>query len=689
MTQTGASADSGSSNQISGALNNQAAELARHIGNTEFLNLNAPLKARQPVMLGEARVDLSYSQRALEYQRLVEIKRILRFGFIEVGGTRTEPFRFNLVPGASFPAESPGLEGFIFTERELARKYGAEHSAALLPDYLRYTKTLLRRLNGTHQQLRELSAIKSSQASPLERYQRFISFLTDYVETLRHEVRLLDQARWSHHSRTYHLFARAFNHREHRSQRGVDNSQMSGRLFADFSIGDLEYFRERGFDTLRWMGVYPAGQACAKGTAGGSPFAVQRYEVDPSYGTTKEVRQFGHMAARLGMRQMFELVLNHTAVDADLVSTHPTLYVYTRHRPSDLTGYHFVDSPTHGQIWIRNGGWKNLDTGKREYWTDTLQLDFSNPDTRDLVIAQVKDLIRTYGVQSFRIDSAYQLLNRYFEGNWNGEMRAPLPEREFLDRLITEIKVEFPSVAFVAEAFDGWDDLSECGFDLIYGINDMRRRGGHMHRGWHDSLVSRDPWRIHQALRRAEFLHWQEGGADMLSFFGQHDKTAPWNELGDWKWGAAALTLLKPGALSVYSGTEAQFEAPCKEDRKMITFNEPTQIDWKGLHSDFGLFQKKLGELFARMQDRLGELTFQAVAPTQPGENWVGYVITGAGKGVTGEKVLVIANPTAHPTQVNITRPDLGIQDLNIDLQKCGRDGFEVICLPADSAPLH
>ncbi|NDC38480.1 MAG: hypothetical protein EBZ48_10565, partial [Proteobacteria bacterium] len=313
----------------------------------------------------------------------------------------------------------------------------------------------------------------------------------------------------------------------------------------------------------------------------------------------------------------------------------------------------------------------------------------SNPDTRDLVIAQVKDLIEIYGVQSFRIDSAYQLLNRYFEGNWNGEMQAPIPEREFLDRLITEIKSEFPGVAFVAEAFDGWDDLSECGFDLIYGINDMLRRGGHMHHGWHDSLVSRDPWRIRQALRRAEFLHWQEGGADMLTFFGQHDKTAPWNELGEWKWGAAALTLLKPGALSVYSGTDAQFEAPCKEDRKMITFNEPTKINWKGLHSDFGLFQRRLGELFARMHDRLGELTFQTLLPTNHEERWVGYIITGNTLGAAGEKVIVIANPSDHPTTVTVSRPDLGIDSLSLPLQRCGPEGFEIITLPGSTAPLH
>ncbi|NDC38827.1 MAG: hypothetical protein EBZ48_12380, partial [Proteobacteria bacterium] len=318
MNQTGASSNPGSGSSNS-SLSHLPPELTRHIKAPEVYDLRATLPPRHPVSLGVERANLSYSQRTSEYQRLVEIKRTLRFGVLEPGGTRTEPFKFHIAPGLSIPAESPGLEGFLFTEREIARIHGEERSAALVSDYLHYTKSLLKKLTGTHEQLRELSAIKNFDGSASERYRRFIGLLTTYVETLRSEVRTLDKARWSHHSRTYHLFARAFNHREHRAERGSSNARMTGRLFADFNVHDLGYFREGGFDTLRWMGVYPMGQLCAKGNAGGSPFAVKRYEVEPCHGTKQEVQRFAKMSARLGIRQMFELVLNHTAVDADLV----------------------------------------------------------------------------------------------------------------------------------------------------------------------------------------------------------------------------------------------------------------------------------------------------------------------------------------------------------------------------------
>jgi hypothetical protein len=68
-----------------------------------------------PATLGYERAQLSNYQRTVEYQRLVEIKRTLRFGIVEPGGNHTEPFRFTVAPGISFPAESPGLEGFLFT----------------------------------------------------------------------------------------------------------------------------------------------------------------------------------------------------------------------------------------------------------------------------------------------------------------------------------------------------------------------------------------------------------------------------------------------------------------------------------------------------------------------------------------------------------------------------------------------
>ena len=642
---------------------------------------NSGQKANVSAELGHTTQELSHLQRTIEYQRLVELKRALRFGVIESGGNHTEPFRFILPSGASVPSESPGLEGFMFTERLVVRNFGEQQSAALLPHYLHHVDALLSGLTGTFKIRGELREIEQSDAPQLQRYRAFIGLVRGYIEELRADVRRLDRARWSHSSRTYHLFARAFDLAALREVSGLERLELTGRIFADMSLSDIQHLRTGSIDTLRWMGIYPIGERCAKGIAGGSPFSVRRYEVDPLHGTIEEVQKLIRDSATLGIRHMFELVLNHTAVDADLVESHPTLFVHTRTKPDDSTGYYHLKSDIHGDIWIRNGGWKNLDTGTREYWTDTLQLDFSNPDTRDLVIAQVKDLIKGYGVQSFRIDSAYQLLNRYFIANWREEMQFPFPEREFLDRLLTEVKTEYPTVAFVAEAFDGWDELSECGFDLIYGINDMIRRGGHRHHGWHDALVSRDSERIRHSLQRAEFLHWQEGGADMLCFFGQHDKTAPWNEFGEWKWGAAALTLMKPGALSIYAGAEAEFEAPCKEDRKMITFNEPVVIRWDGLRSEFGSFIRSLSEMYAAFRDRLGELQFEALEPDMAGESWVGFAVRSS-TNLTGEKILVLANPADHPTNVTIRRHDLGIELLEVVMERCGKNGVELIYLP-------
>jgi hypothetical protein len=89
------------------------------------------------------------------------------------------------------------------------------------------------------------------------------------------------------------------------------------------------------------------------------------------------------------------------------------------------------------------------------------------------------------------------------------------------------------------------------------------------------------------------------------------------------------------------------------------------------------------------MQDRLGELTFHALEPAAAEESWVGYVITATGGAKGGEKVVVVANPCNEATAVTISRPDLGLAQLTLNLPGCGQESFEIIGIPADEALAH
>jgi hypothetical protein len=373
--------------------------------------------------------------------------------------------------------------------------------------------------------------------------------------------------------------------------------------------------------------------------------------------------------------------LNHTSADSQLLEWNPRFFVHTQQKPEDETGYYHYKSDRHGEFWIRHGGY--LDNEKRVYWDDTLQLDISNPDTRRMLGQITCEIVRCYGPHGLRFDAVENMVHEQWMRCWgeDGGQKRQLPKEELLAEIVHEVKARYPTVTCIAEAYKWWDKMSEMGFDLIYGLEDMSREVAVQHRGWQASLVSRDPSRIREALRRAEFLHWQEGGADMVTFWGHQDKEAPWRIFGEnWKWGAAALTILKPGPLNFYASSEAVFESPDSDgDKKVLSFNHPVTIDWSGTAAPFGKFQRGLLAYYRKLERELGsQLHFHVLEPKDPAETWVGYVIREMNAGSDARKVIVVANPADTATKVSIHRPDLQIRDFSRELGPCGEKGVRI-----------
>ncbi|NMC62325.1 MAG: hypothetical protein GYA55_04085, partial [SAR324 cluster bacterium] len=326
---------------------------------------------------------------------------------------------------------------------------------------------------------------------------------------------------------------------------------------------------------------------------------------------------------------------------------------------------------------------------ERYYWDDTLQLDISNPKTRQVLIGVVKDLVKLYGVYGFRVDMAYQLLHEPFRLNWANETKFPLSDRfedEFLVQLIREVKAEYPRVAFIAEGFWNWEKLNAAGFDLMYGQNDMILAGGFRHIGWYEAMKNRDPWTMSEAIKRASFLYWQLGGQAMYSFIGHHDLPAPKRIFGDWLWGATFMTLLLPMAHNWYAGTEVGFEEPCDENGKMISFNKRTQIKWRELNSSYSRFVSNCMAAEAEIRKVFGKPEMKALWP-QDGSQWIGYLLRPRGEDINGRKVLVLANPVDYSLEIHINRPDLGLCDFNTHLEKCGPHGQVLVWLDAENNP--
>ena len=363
--------------------------------------------------------------------------------------------------------------------------------------------------------------------------------------------------------------------------------------------------------------------------------------VHPDLGSEEEFAAFTARAHAAGLKVIIDFIPNHTSMDSRLLWDHPDFFIggpapapNENPMPRGSFDHRARDGRTR---WISHGGYDSY--GSMAYWEDTAQVDYSNPETRAEMIRIVRSWVRRFGVDGFRVDMAYQVTNHYFSRNW----RRPMPGREFLEELITEVRADAPATGFIAEAYDRWDDLSKAGFDLIYGKNNIDRPGGHQ--GWYDALGSRDPGWIREAIRRAAYLRWQAGGSDALDFVGNHDEPAPERAFGPWRRGAAWLTLLMPGNLLFYGSQEVGFDRPTPAEPKSLPFSVPVQVDWKGDPETARFYR----ETFSRAAALRDEGDWEIRPLDGAAQGWAGYLLVSD----RGAKAAVLANPSDRAVPVN------------------------------------
>ncbi|VAX28613.1 Alpha amylase, catalytic region, partial [hydrothermal vent metagenome] len=142
-------------------------------------------------------------------------------------------------------------------------------------------------------------------------------------------------------------------------------------------------------------------------------------------------------AGKLGLRMMIDLVVNHCAVDSDLIQEHPEWFQWEE---DGKVAHPFCD-----------------ENGKKVVWKDLAKFDHRN--TRDkeglfqFFLKLVTFLIKL-GFKGFRCDAAYQV------------------PKSFWQRLISETRAIYPDVLFFAETLgcpaDQTRKTAAAGFDYIF-----------------------------------------------------------------------------------------------------------------------------------------------------------------------------------------------------------------------------
>ncbi|HEB76150.1 MAG TPA: alpha-amylase [Nitrospirae bacterium] len=201
--------------------------------------------------------------------------------------------------------------------------------------------------------------------------------------------------------------------------------------------GHIERASDMGFN---WVFVNPIQLPGASG----SLYSIKNYFsfnpllIDPSTKASprQQVAEAVETARRLGMEMMIDLVVNHCAVDSDLIQEHPEWFQWEGERVANPYCY---------------------ENGKRVVWKDLAKFDHRNtPDKEGLFrfFLKVVTFLVKLGFRAFRCDAAYQVPGSFWR------------------RLISEVKEVHTDVLFLAETLgcpaDQTRKTAAAGFDYIF-----------------------------------------------------------------------------------------------------------------------------------------------------------------------------------------------------------------------------
>ena len=239
--------------------------------------------------------------------------------------------------------------------------------------------------------------------------------------------------------------------------------------------------KNAGFDAVWLMGVWktsPAAEKIAREDEkikdqiravkpdfnpediSASPYAVYEYTVEDSLGGNEALSSLHAYLNSRGINLLLDFVGNHTAIDSPTVTSDPDLYINTGTQ----------EPHTHKDWFFKNTNGVYIAHGRDPYfapWTDTAQLNYFNPKTREFMLANLEKVAQL--CDGVRCDMAMLSLNRVQRDTWWEFIGAELPKEEFWKQALTKIRAVKPEFIFIAEVYWGLEwDIQELGFDYTY-----------------------------------------------------------------------------------------------------------------------------------------------------------------------------------------------------------------------------
>jgi hypothetical protein len=363
----------------------------------------------------------------------------------------------------------------------------------------------------------------------------------------------------------------------------------------------------------------------------GSGFAIAGYMVNDNLGGDAALKRFHKRLKKCGLKLMLDFVPNHMGPDHPWVQKRTRYFIQGTER--DLE-----NSP---QIFTKVKLWKGdaiLAYGRDPNyagWSDTIQLDFSNPAT---VAAMTKELTRIAKMcDGVRCDMAMLMLPEVFEKTWGRRALS------FWREAIQQVREKNREFCFMAEVY--WDmewNMHQQGFDYAY---DKRL---------YDSLVEGNARSV-----REHFLAGLDFQGKLARFLENHDEPRAASSFGLEKHKAAAiLTFFSPGLRFFHQG---QFEG-----RRRHTSPHLVRALEEPIDEDIRQFYQKLLSILKKPLFRDGQWHLLECVPANE-ENESHHDIVSFSWYYSKENMaIIVVNFSDHGSQCYVHLPILEIEGQTI-----------------------
>lgn len=197
----------------------------------------------------------------------------------------------------------------------------------------------------------------------------------------------------------------------------------------------------------------------------GSPYSIDKYEVNPSIGKKEDLIQFKKRLNDKGIKLILDFVCNHFSAKSSLIWSNKEIFLPADEFIFKNDPYTFYKSPANEKEYLAHGRDPLFPP-----WKDTAQINFYSREARDFLIDVLLNI--TEVCDGVRCDMVMLPLNNIFFNTWIGVIKKygfERPAKEFWEEAISTVKKKRNDFIFIAETY--WDlewQLQNLGFDFTY-----------------------------------------------------------------------------------------------------------------------------------------------------------------------------------------------------------------------------